>query len=158
MTDYLAEGLQRGSHMRQKTREREEWHSTEINPPADGFLSGMTSMGPWLCLNRAGSLTATNTLYTVHFRARLRLHERAAWALALLSSTAAAQHAAVGRNYSKGLLKFEPRDVMALLVPSPVDVTARAVEVYHRVVDDLLAGKADRARAAAEAYVRGRTA
>ena len=118
---YLDVGLERRVHETQKTRVREAWFRTKINPPADGFMSGMTTAGPWLCLNKSKELTATNTLYTVHFHNPTPLREQAAWALSLLCSTTAAQYATLGRSYSKGLLKFEPRDVMSLMVPRPVE-------------------------------------
>lgn len=156
--DYLAAGLRRESHKGQKTRERDSWFLTEINPHADGFMSGMTSVGPWLCLNRSQRLTATNTLYTVHFHKQLRWREQAAWALSLLCSTSAAQYPEVGRFYSKGLLKFEPQDVMGLKLPTPADSTARSIEVYQRVIGELLDGKVERAREMAERFViRGRS-
>ena len=150
---YLEVGLARESHLGQKAGDREKWFLTKINPPADGFMSGMTSVGPWLCLNRSKELTATNTLYTVHFRKRLRWREQVAWALSLLCPTVAAQYDAVGRRYSKGLLKFEPHDVMDLMLPTPVDSTKRAIEVYQQVVAALLDGRIDRARGMAEGFV-----
>ncbi|WP_165071836.1 SAM-dependent DNA methyltransferase [Paludisphaera rhizosphaerae] len=153
ITEYLAIGLERGVDKGQKAREREYWFRTEINPPADGFMSGMSSIGPWLCLNRARDLTATNTLYTIHFRKRLKLREKAAWALALISSTTASQHAANGRFYSKGLLKFEPQDVMDLRVPIPVDTSNSALRAYDIIVPELLLGDAATARRLAEEFV-----
>lgn len=150
---YLDEGKRRECHTRQKARDREVWFRTNINPPADGFMSGMTSVGPWLCLNKNRELTATNTLYTVHFRKRRPLREKAAWALSLLCSTVANQYDEIGRCYSKGLLKFEPRDVMSLMLPTPTDMSDIAIEVYLAVIEDLLAGKVGRAREVAERFV-----
>jgi hypothetical protein len=154
VVDYLRAGERQKCHTRQKTRNRETWFRTPLNPAADAFMSGMTSVGPWLCLHRSRTLTATNTLYTVHFAGRPTLGEKAAWSLALLSTTVAGQYEDVGRCYSKGLLKFEPRDVMALKVPRPVDTTAQAVAVYQLAVENLLADRVDRAREIAEAFVR----
>jgi adenine-specific DNA-methyltransferase len=151
---YLSEGKRLKRHTRQKTRDRETWYLTRMNPEADGFMSGMTSVGPWLCLNRAKRLTATNTLYTIHFKGSRPLREKAAWALSLLSTTVATQYGQIGRCYSKGLLKFEPRDVMALMVPRPIDATEMAIEVYQRVIEDLLEDRVERAREGAEAFVR----
>ena len=153
VADYLEVGLAHESHLGQKTRERESWFLTEINPHADAFLSGMTSVGPWLCLNRSTELTATNTLYTVHFHQPLPLSEKAAWALSLLSSSVAAQYAKIGRCYSKGLLKFEPRDVMSLVLPVPQDLGAQALRSYEQAVDALLQGNIDTARRLADPFV-----
>jgi hypothetical protein len=158
VNDYLSAGLEQGIHTGQKSRERDFWYRTVINPPADGFMSGMSSIGPWLCLNRAKNLTATNTLYTVHFRKRLRLREKAAWALSLICSTTASQHSSEGRCYSKGLLKFEPQDVMNLPVPIPVDTSDRSLNAYARTVSELLAGNVQSARDMAEMFVTGRKA
>lgn len=153
--DYLAAGLAKKVHEGHKTGKREQWFLTPINPPADGFMSGMTSHGPWLCLNRSDELTATNTLYTVHFHQPLGRNEKAAWALSLLCITAAHQHVSVGRYYAKGLLKFEPQDVMDLRVPTPVDMSDRAVSVYETVVGQLLQGNVASARESAERFVLG---
>lgn len=151
---YLNEGRKIRCHTGQKARDRETWYLTTINPHADAFMSGMTSVGPWLCLNRMADLTATNTLYTVHFKDSPSLGEKAAWALALLGTTAAEQYAEIGRCYSKGLLKFEPRDVMSLMVPPPKDKTDKALTVYQGVIGDLLAGRVERARDIAEVFTR----
>lgn len=153
INDYLAAGVARRVHEGHKTGKREHWFLTPINPAADGFMSGMTFHGPWLCLNRANDLTATNTLYTVHFHEPLRRRQKAAWALALVCSTTADQHASVGRYYSKGLLKFEPQDVMDLRVPTPVDMSDRAVAVYRSVVRRLLERDVRAAREVAELFV-----
>lgn len=153
--NYLNAGLAKRVHEGHKTGNREKWFLTPINPPADGFMSGMTSHGPWLCLNQADQLTATNTLYTVHFHRPLRRREKAAWALSLLCRTTANQHASVGRRYSKGLLKFEPQDVMDLCVPTPVDMSDNAIGVYRAVVAQLLRGDVERARECADRFVTG---
>jgi hypothetical protein len=114
----------------------------------------MTPTGPWVCLNRMKGLTATNTLYSVHFLKRLTLYEKAAWSLALVASTAAAQHAEVGRRYSDGLLKFEPRDVMSLKIPRPVNTGPEALQVYQLVVAELLGDDQNLARSMAELFAR----
>jgi hypothetical protein len=98
-------------------------------------------------------LTATNTLYTVHFASRTTLWEKAAWALALMCSTTADQHRTVGRRYSDGLLKFEPKDVMALAIPTPISSTPEAERVYRFAIDELVRGDVDSARSVAEAFV-----
>jgi hypothetical protein len=152
VAEYLEAGLARGSHLGQKTRERESWYLTEINPDADGFMSGMTSVGPWLCLNHSAEVTATNTLYTVHFHQPLKMHEKAAWALALLCSPVAAQHARIGRCYSKGLLKFEPRDVMSLTLPVAQVCGRQAIVTYKQAITALLRGEVCTARALADSF------
>ena len=155
VTEYVAAGKELGCHLRQKTREREQWFRATALPPADGFMSGMTTDGPWICLNRMRGLTATNTLYAVHFLKRLSLGEKAAWSLALMSSAVADQHARIGRAYSKGLLKFEPKDVMALRVPVPQQTGTAALQTYERAVIELLTGDRACARSLADTFIRG---
>jgi hypothetical protein len=155
VAEYVAAGKELGCHLRQKTRERERWFRATPLPPADGFMSGMTTEGPWICLNRMRGLTATNTLYAVHFLKRLSLGEKAAWSLALMSSAVADQYATIGRAYSKGLLKFEPKDVMALRVPVPQLTRTAALEAYEQAVIELLSGDQARARSLADTFIRG---
>jgi len=153
VVEYLAAGIERETHLGQKTSDREHWYLTEVNPPCDGFMSGMSSTGPWLCLNHSSDLTATNTLYTVHFRRRMPRCEMAAWALSLVSQSTAEQYGRAGRHYSKGLLKFEPQDVMDLRIRTPVDLSPRSVAVYQAVMACFLEGKVENARDLAEAFV-----
>ena len=116
---YLAAGLDRETHKGQKTSERDLWYLTEINPPADGFMSGMTSVGPWICLNRASDLTATNTLYTIHFHDRLRWGEQAAWALSLLCATAQSQYDSIGRSLFKRIAQVRATGCDETKGPNP---------------------------------------
>lgn len=153
LAEYLGAGRAAGLHLREKVRVRTPWYRARIPPPADGFISGMTPVGPWIALNRMPGLTATNTLYTVHFTGRLSVAETSAWALALVCSTTAGRHRAVGRRYSDGLLKIEPKDVMALSVPTPACTGPEAVPVYRSVIDELVRGNIDSARSTAEAFV-----
>jgi hypothetical protein len=98
-------------------------------------------------------LTATNTLYTIHFARRLRLREKAAWSLSLMCSSVAAQHPELGRRYSDGLFKFEPKDVMSLQVPTPTNTGSEAVSVYRSVIDELVRGQVGLARSMAETFI-----
>jgi hypothetical protein len=155
VADYLRRGEDRGVPRREKVKVREPWFWTRMTPRPDGLISGMTPFGPWVCLNGMPRLSVTNTLYTVHFRRRLTRSQRAAWVLSLLCSHTAAQHARLGRRYSDGLLKFEPRDVMALVVPTPRRVTADVFVVYRKAVQLLLNRDFCRARTLADDFVLG---
>ncbi len=152
---YLKCGQDCGVPARQKVKAREPWYRTRLPPRPDGVMSGMTPYGPWVCLNRTPGLSATNTLYTVHFHRRLPHAMRASWALSLLSSHVAAQHATLGRRYSDGLLKFEPRDVMNLVVPVPPASSEGAEIAYQKAVRALLGGNPNQARAIADEHVLG---
>lgn len=153
VSEYLRSGEEAGLPLREKIRVRSPWYRTRIPPPADGFMSGMTPAGPWISLNQMDGLTATNTLYTVHFTRPIEMCEKAAWSLALMCSTVTAQHAKFGRRYSDGLLKFEPKDVMSLMVPTPVDKGPAAMRVYQNVVDKMIGGDVELARSMSDVFV-----
>jgi adenine-specific DNA-methyltransferase len=125
---------------RYKIRNRSPWYRTPLPEPIDGFMSGMTQYGPWICLRGMESLAATNTLYTVRFRSTLRDDERASWALSLLASEARRLLASVGRVYPSGLVKHEPGDLLELSLPVP-RVRAGAKDCYLQAVKLLLAGE-----------------
>jgi hypothetical protein len=82
-----------------------------------GFMSGMSSSGPWLALSEMKELSATNTLYVVSFRKAKTRAERAAVGLSLLTTPARDALAAAGRRYADGLLKYEPGDLRRIEVP-----------------------------------------
>ncbi len=155
VTDYLKSGESSGCPLREKVKVRSPWFHTRMPPQPDGFLSGMVPFGPWLSLNRMQGLSATNTLYTVHFRQSLSGTEQATWSLALISSTTAKQHATTGRRYSDGLLKFEPKDVMNLFVPVPKSFSPRAPLVYESVITALRENDPESARSIADSFIRG---
>ncbi len=150
---YLQAGIAAGCPDIEKVRARDPWYHTKLPPPPDAFLSGMTHHGPWLCLNRMPSLNATNTLYTVQFLKRLAVGEQAAWALSLISSAVVCQHRKIGRWYSDGLLKFEPKDVMNLLVPRPSTAGGSALQVYRRAVSAMIRGDSATARDLADSFI-----
>ena len=103
-------------------------------------MSGMTKCGPWLALNGMGPLTATNTLYTVHFKRRTPANEKAAFALALLSSKVRKQLPSLQRRYAAGLGKFEPGDLQSLRIPVYA-VPRHATDDYRKAVKALLNGE-----------------
>jgi adenine-specific DNA-methyltransferase len=153
VADYLRLGENLGIPDRTKVQARAPWFRTRLPPRPDGVLSGMTPHGPWVSLVRMAGLFATNTLYTVHFRQRLTHAQQAAWSLALLSAHTIAQHAYLGRRYSDGLLKFEPQDVMNLVVPVPSMTTSNAPLIYQKAVASLLQGNSFRAIKLVETFL-----
>ncbi len=136
---------------RYKITNRSPWYRTPLPRRVDGFLSGMTQLGPWICLRAMPRLTATNTLYSLRFRGRVTQDEKAAWALSLLTSPARRLLEPVGRLYPDGLVKYEPGDLLdlPLLVPSKVD-GARAW--YLETVEALLSGDVAMARDMADRW------
>ena len=155
VTEYLDLGVSSGHPLLEKVKVRSPWFQTRMPPHPDGFMSGMVPFGPWISLNRMEGLSATNTLYTVHFKHSLSVPKQAMWSLALISSTTAKQHATTGRRYSDGLLKFEPADVMNLFVPVPKAFSPRALLVYKRVITALRENDPQKARSLADSCIRG---
>jgi adenine-specific DNA-methyltransferase len=152
---YLESGRQRGVGDRLHPRNRADWRRPQPIP-ADGFVSGMASVGPWIALNSVSDLTATNTLYCVRFKQRNTRAECAAICLGLLSSPARRYLSTVTRRYPDGLRKVEPGAVAR--TPIPLSKTARgAVRSYDEVVSCLLQHQIDRAIELADAFFGIRT-
>jgi hypothetical protein len=100
-----------------KVTERADWERPDVPHVPQGFITGMSMHGPWIALSRKRGLLATNTLYTVRFKAARSLDDRAAIALGLLTSTVRDQLRHVQRVYPDGLPKLEPRDLRRLALP-----------------------------------------
>jgi adenine-specific DNA-methyltransferase len=130
---------------------RECWHRVDLPQLPQGFISGMTIHGPWICLSRMRGLHATNTLYTVRFKRGVSLDGRARDALALLTSFVRRQIVEIARLYPDGLLKMEPRDLRALVIPLTTR-TVGALEVYRRAVRELTAGHESKAMKLADSW------
>lgn len=128
---------------------RSPWFRTPLPSRVDGFLSGMSKFGPWICLNRMNGLTATNTLYVVSMKGCATHDQRAALALGLLSTSVAEQLALVARHYADGLVKFEPGDLRKIQIRAPSNHRGAAV-TYKQAVSELLAGNLDAARRIAD--------
>jgi adenine-specific DNA-methyltransferase len=122
-----------------KVKTRSPWYRIPLHASADGFISGMSRNGPWICLNRFGGLSASNTLYTVRFRHRLSPDQQAMWALSILTSEAQERLRPLARRYPDGLRKYEPGDLSALRLPRPTRWQG-AEEYYSGVVPVLLSG------------------
>ncbi len=135
----LASGSGGCKRDRYKIRIRDPWYRTPLPYGPHGFLSGMSRLGPWICLRGMDRLTATNTLYTIRFRRLLTRDEQFSWALALITSRVRADLSSLGRVYPDGLLKYEPGDLQDILLPIPTR-TAGAAELYCRAISVLLHG------------------
>lgn len=135
-----------------KISKREPWYRTPLPEVADAFMSGMCQNGPWLCINKMKTLSATNTLYVVTFNER-DIDRWYMWSLALLTSPAQRQIQRIGRRYADGLIKFEPGPLGQIELPPMrlgtdfLDLHGRAVSAFLRA--DLAEAKdiADSARA-----------
>jgi len=133
----------------EKIQNREPWYQVPLPNAVAGFVSGMSNAGPWIALNAMSQLTATNTLYTVRFKGRMTLIDKASLALALLSSPVREQLPNVCRRYAAGLAKFEPSDLQNLNIPG-FTVSAKAPAAYEQAVKALLNGSAHSAAVIAD--------
>jgi len=131
---------------------RDPWYVTPLPEDVHGFISGMSGSGPWIALKDMRGLSATNTLYTVRFRDRLAMDERAAWSLSLLTEAARGRLAAIGRQYADGLIKYEPGDLARLPVPIPAR-TRGAARTYRLAIAHLVAGEHTRAQKLADQWL-----
>lgn len=139
-----------------KVRVRKTWYQTEMPMQVDGFISGMSSAGPWLALSSMPRLNVTNTLYVVKFKSAATLPQRAAIGLAMLTSSARRTIARVGRRYPDGLLKFEPGDLKEIQIPI-VSRLKGATRVYRKAIGYFLDGDVKKAEALADRWVNRRT-
>jgi len=122
-----------------KISARAPWYRVHCRDDFDGFLSGMTTASPWIAFNRLPRLTITNTLYGIRFHGNPSDEVKAAWALSLLTSGAQSELANKRRSYPQGLPKLEPSDLSSISLIRPKR-TDGAIDVYHRSVEEALAG------------------
>ena len=137
--NYLDLGEEHGGCRRNRYKiiSREPWYRTRLPEECEGFLSGMTRRGPWLCFSDMPGLTATNTLYTFRFKETLSSEEKAAWALAVLEARLDSAVRALGRHYADGLVKYEPGDLYKVPVKVPRE-SEGALERYERLIGQML--------------------
>lgn len=134
-----------------KVRSRSPWYRTPLQRVIHGFMSGMSSWGPWVVFREKPRLAATNTLYVVRFVDAKTRDEQAAWAMWLLTTWAQAKLRRLGRRYADGLLKFEPGDIANLTIQAP-SKTNGAFAAYKRAVRLLLRGKKSASRQIADEW------
>jgi adenine-specific DNA-methyltransferase len=139
-----------------KLRNRDHWYEVPGIRFGVGFMSGMTSVGPWLSLRSMRGLAATNTLYVITTNETMTIDEQAAWALSLLSSETRRQVRAKLRCYPDGLTKLEPHDISELQLLPPNRI-AGSRDAYHRAITLLMSGNAGAATAIADASVLRRS-
>lgn len=132
-----------------KVSVRSPWYSTPLPSKPDGFVSGMSRFGPWICLSKFRQLNATNTLYVVRFNSSLSENQRFGYALALLCSPVQRQLRRAARRYADGLIKYEPSALTNLRLPK-VSVKTSFRKRYYAAVRCLLSGKRGNARQIAD--------
>ncbi|MGA2657098.1 MAG: hypothetical protein ABSH34_06220 [Verrucomicrobiota bacterium] len=136
---YLSRTHAEGGCNRQayKVRNRNPWYRSALPGKCDGFISGMSTAGPWICFAAMPRLTATNTVYVVKFRKGVTRRRSYAWALAMLTSTARKSMRLKCRIYADGLRKYEPGDLADLRIPEPPEIKDAKIH-YGRAVKALL--------------------
>lgn len=136
-----------------KIRNRDPWFRTPMPTQIDGFMSGMSSWGPWVVFREMPKLAATNTLYIVKFEKRTSIDKKAAMAMWLLTSSCRKSLLKVGRKYAAGLLKFEPGDISNMPMISPTR-TKGAYSAYKRAVKLLLRGESRESQKIANSWFK----
>jgi hypothetical protein len=134
-----------------KIQNRDPWYEVPLPEHVDGFLSGMTRLGPWITWKRMRGLSATNTLYVISCKERLSRSERYAWSISLLTSQARRAARTLGRRYADGLVKYEPRDLKKIPLPQPSSRKS-AEDLYQRIVNLLVAGREGEAERLADKF------
>lgn len=151
---YLAYGEKTCNLDGYKLSIRDPWYSVPGIRFGVGFISGMSTTGPWLSLRSMRGLAATNTLYVVSANHIMTLDERAAWSLSLLSSYTRGQVRAQVRRYPDGLAKLEPHDISALRLLSPKRVQG-SLDTYRQAIRWFLSGNVNAATTLADESVVG---
>ncbi len=126
---------------RAKIQERNLWYRTVLPKRIDGFISGMSRLGPWISFREMPRLVATNTLYTISFREHLTNDQKAAWALSLIANHQRGTLSKSARIYPEGLYKYEPSDLLNLRVRKIPKRTRGARATYKKAIKLLLNGK-----------------
>ena len=115
-----------------KIQNRSPWYLTPLPEQIDGFISGMSSAGLWMCMNEMPDLVATNTIYVTSFVEDLTRAEKYAWALSLMTTPVNRQTKRSTRTYADGLSKLEPGEIEDLMLPIPPKIP-NAVSLYQKV-------------------------
>jgi hypothetical protein len=132
-----------------KVKSRNPWYHPDLVGNCDGFISGMSRAGPWICFSEMPGLSASNTLYTVKFRTLMPKHQQTAWALSMLTSTARKSSKQKCRFYADGLEKYEPGDLGELIIPKP-PLIENVHRFYKMAVKALLEGDPESATSVAD--------
>jgi adenine-specific DNA-methyltransferase len=132
---YLDYGRQGSVHERYKCRVRDPWWALPLprHGVPDAFLTYCASEHPRLAVNEAGALH-TNTVHGLKMRDGVTATDVAA---GFINSLTLLSVELVGRSYGGGVLKLEPTEAEAVLVPRP----RAEVGKHLGEVDDLIRGR-----------------
>lgn len=123
---YIEDGFRTGVHTAYKCRIRKAWYRVPLVRPADLLLTCMNADTARLTANLAGA-HHLNSVHGVYLNDEHRDVGRELLPLASLNSLTLLHAELVGRSYGGGILKIEPREADAWLVPSLTLVRRQAV-------------------------------
>lgn len=131
---HLQRGEAAGIPARYKCRVREPWHAIPLpkHGAPDLFLTYCASEFPRLSINEA-SVLHTNTLHGVTLREGTGI-DASALAFTAYNSLTLLSAELVGRSYGGGVLKLEPTEAEALLLPPVRSVSAAQLRRLDRLV------------------------
>lgn len=119
---YISLGEERGVNNAYKCRVRTPWWRTPLPAAPDVFFTYMNEATPQLAANPAG-LHYLNSVHGLYLLPEYQ-HLATLLPVSALNSVTALSAEMTGRAYGGGVLKMEPREAAALLVPS-VEVVQR---------------------------------
>lgn len=132
---YIQEGEASGVDQAYKCRVRSPWWQVPLPAAPDLFFTYMNADTVQLCGNPA-RLRHLNSVHGLYLGEAYRGLGQLL-ALASLNSATMLSAETVGRAYGGGILKMEPREAIALAVPSPA-LVAHAAEGLRRVEPSVL--------------------
>lgn len=122
---YIRDGHRTGVDSAYKCRVRKIWYKVPLVAAADLLLTCMNADTPRLTTNDAGA-RHLNSVHGVFLGETYRELGRDLLPLASLNSVALLHAEMVGRAYGGGILKIEPKEADAWLMPSAALILARA--------------------------------
>ena len=127
---YLREGERMGIPSAYKCLARKHWWIPPVAEPPDLLFTYMSNRFPRLVANDAGA-SCLNTLHGLHLDTGIPPGTARKLALLAMNSGTMLHAEMTGRSYGGGVLKMEPREAAALLVPSP-ELLERAWSSFPR--------------------------
>lgn len=139
--EYISHGESIGVDRGYKCSKRSPWWIVPVTRIPDMMITYMNDFAPSFCANRA-RVRILNSVHGLYLNDDLKAEGSKFLPLATLNSATALASEMTGRAYGGGLLKIEPREAAALIVPSP--------ELIGRAKDELTRRRTDIERAVLE--------
>jgi hypothetical protein len=116
----LAAGKAQGLHLRHLTSIRDPWYRVETVLPPDIFVSPMSKGHLRAVWNKLPAVHS-NSMYGIYVNEKELVSPLARYLNSPQGQKALRAH---GRHYGKGLIKLEPKNFLAVQVPSPKTLVA----------------------------------